>query len=145
MKGKIAYLFLTVFLFSFFTLFGCASSKKDSLSVNNRSEKRTAAVSDRPISESSRESEYSHKTVIVSLQPESPEGTARALADDFDLELIYDYKFINACALSARRELTDAELEDLIARLKKDVRVLNVEKDMIIRLTDPVRPRLEVE
>jgi len=78
--------------------------------------------------------EYSHRTVIVSLEEGVSSEDVDLLAADFNLSVVYKYSIINACALTADRDLTDAELDDLIDRLEKDSRVLSVGKDYVYHL-----------
>ena len=60
---------------------------------------------------------------------------------EYGAELLYDYSIIPGIAI---RIPEGADIHQAIAWFKKVEGVVSVERDQIIRLTDPVRPRLEV-
>ena len=60
----------------------------------------------------------------------------------YGVEIIYDYGIINGMALKKPDNKT---LEETMQFFKQVKGVTNVEYDRIIRLTDPVKPRLEVK
>ena len=60
----------------------------------------------------------------------------------YGVEIIYDYGIINGMAL---KKPEDKTLEETMQYFKQVKGVTNVEYDRIIRLTDPVKPRLEVK
>ena len=78
--------------------------------------------------------EYSSKTLIISLKNTSTENEVIALANEYDLEMLYFYRNFNMYALSAKKELTDTEMAELIEKIKADSRVDYVERDGIIHL-----------
>ena len=55
-------------------------------------------------------------------------------------KVIYEYHFIHGMAICKSEEMT---LEESMAYFRKVKGVLSVEYDQIIRLTDPVKPRLQ--
>ena len=61
---------------------------------------------------------------------------------EYGCEIIYDYSIINGMAL---KKPEDKMLEETMAYFKKVEGVTNVEYDNIIRLTDPVKPKLEIQ
>ena len=61
---------------------------------------------------------------------------------EYKCEIIYDYGTINGMAL---RKPEDKTLEETMQYFKKVKGVTNVEYDHIIRLTDPVKPKLEIK
>ena len=61
---------------------------------------------------------------------------------EYGVEIIYDYGIINGMALKKPDNKT---LEETMQFFKQVKGVTNVEYDRIIRLTDPVKPRLEVK
>ena len=61
---------------------------------------------------------------------------------DYKVEIIYDYNIINGMAL---KKPEDKTLEETMQYFKTVKGVTNVEYDYIIRLTDPVKPRLEIK
>ena len=58
----------------------------------------------------------------------------------YKAEILYDYSIIPGMAI---RIPDGANLDDAIKYFKRVKGVVSVEKDHIIRLTDPVRPKLE--
>ena len=60
----------------------------------------------------------------------------------YKCEIVYDYGIINGMAL---KKPEDKTLEETMQFFKQVKGVTNVEYDRIIRLTDPVKPRLEVK
>ncbi len=60
---------------------------------------------------------------------------------EYGVEIIYDYHSINGMALKKPENKT---LEETMQHFKTVKGVLNVEYDHIIRLTDPVKPKLEI-
>ena len=61
---------------------------------------------------------------------------------EYKCEIVYDYGMINGMAL---KKPEDKTLEDTMQYFRGVKGVLTVEYDHIIRLTDPVKPRLEVK
>ena len=61
---------------------------------------------------------------------------------EYKCEIIYDYGTINGMAL---RKPEDKTIEETMQNFKKVKGVTNVEYDHIIRLTDPVKPKLEIK
>ena len=61
---------------------------------------------------------------------------------EYKCEIIYDYGIINGMALKKPENKT---LEETMQYFKTVKGVTNVEYDHIIRLTDPVKPRLEIK
>lgn len=64
-----------------------------------------------------------------------------AAIKEYQAEIIYDYSIIPGMAI---RIPDGANIHVAIAYFKKVEGVVSVERDQIIRLTDPVKPRLEV-
>lgn len=62
--------------------------------------------------------------------------------NDYKAEIIYDYSSIPGMAL---RKPDDKSLEETMAYFRTVKGVVNVEYDHIIRLTDPVKPKLETK
>ena len=61
---------------------------------------------------------------------------------EYKCEIVYDYGMINGMAL---KKPEDKTLEETMQYFRGVKGVLTVEYDHIIRLTDPVKPRLEVK
>jgi len=60
---------------------------------------------------------------------------------DYGCEVVYDYHFINGMALKKPNNKT---LEETMRHFGQVAGVVAVEYDHITRLTDPVRPKLEM-
>ena len=80
------------------------------------------------------EEKYSSRTLIINLKEEATNESAFALASDYNMNVVYVYKIINACALSTKRDFTDEEMSYLMEKLKSDDRVISVERDALMRL-----------
>lgn len=61
---------------------------------------------------------------------------------EYKCEIIYDYGTINGMTL---KKPEDKTLEETMLYFKKVKGVTNVEYNHIIRLTDPVKPKLEIK
>ena len=61
---------------------------------------------------------------------------------EYGCEIVYDYGTITGMAL---KKPEDKTLEETMEYFKKVKGITNVEYDHIIRLTDPVKPRLEIQ
>lgn len=61
---------------------------------------------------------------------------------EYKCEIIYDYGIINGMALKKPKDKT---LEETMQYFKKVKGVTNVAYDNIIRLTDPVKPKLDLQ
>ena len=61
---------------------------------------------------------------------------------EYKCEIVYDYGIINGMALKKPEDMT---LEETMQYFKSVKGVTNVEYDHIIRLTDPVKPKLEIQ
>jgi len=82
--------------------------------------------------------EYSDSTLILSLDPDMTEETFAALLEKYGLHTVYDYDSFTMAAVGTEKPCTADELDRLIASLSEEKGVLGVEKDNVIRLTDPI-------
>ena len=85
--------------------------------------------------------EYSASTVIVNVDASATDAQITALAKKYSLEIVYNMKNLHIVVLRTAEPQTPAALDELISALKAEAIVLNVEKDHIIRLDDPVEKR----
>ena len=81
--------------------------------------------------------EFSPTTIIVTYDAEVGKQPLLDAIKASGAEIIYDYKLIHGMAIKKPENMT---LDEAIAHFRKVKGVLTVEKDRIIRLTDPVRP-----
>lgn len=87
-------------------------------------------------------SEYSPNTLIIMVSEDVGKEPLYKAIKDYGATLKYDYSIIPGVAILIPEDTT---LEQGIAYFKKVKGVVSVNKDRITRLTDPVRPRLEVK
>lgn len=86
--------------------------------------------------------EYSPNTLIIMVSEDVGKEPLYKAIKDYGAMLKYDYSIIPGVAILIPEGTT---LEQGIAYFKKVKGVVSVNKDRITRLTDPVRPRLEVK
>ena len=84
--------------------------------------------------------EYSARTLIVQLDPDTDEEEAAALAEKHGLGIVYLYRSFSSMAVSAAGPMTAGEMDALMAELEEEEAVLGVERDYVTRLDDPVSP-----
>ena len=90
---------------------------------------------------SERPGEYSPTTLLILYDAEIGKEPLMKAIKKYGATIIYDYHMMNGMAI---RKPDDKTLEESIVFFRKVKGVLTVERDHIIRLTDPVKPRLEV-
>ena len=81
--------------------------------------------------------EYSPTTLIITYDAEVGKQPLLDAIQASGAQVIYNYRIIHGMAI---RKPDDMTLDQAIAHFRKVKGVLTVEKDRIIRLTDPVRP-----
>ena len=86
--------------------------------------------------------EHSPNVFLVMYDAEIGKEPLLKAIKDYKVEIIYDYNIINGMALKKPEDMT---LEETMQYFKSVKGVTNVEYDHIIRLTDPVKPRLEIK
>ena len=95
-----------------------------------------------PIESHKYEPEHSPNVFLVMYDKEIGKEPLQKAIEEYKCEVIYDYNIINGMALKKPKNKT---LEETMQFFKNVKGVTNVEYDHIIRLTDPVKPRLEIE
>ena len=88
------------------------------------------------------EPEHSPNVFLVMYDMEIGKESLQKAIEEYKCEVIYDYNIINGMALKKPKDKT---LEETMQFFKNVKGVTNVEYDHIIRLTDPVKPKLEIE
>ena len=83
--------------------------------------------------------EHSPNVFLVMYDAEVGKDPLLKAIKEYKVEIIYDYNIINGMAL---KKPDSKSLEETMQYFKKVKGVTNVEYDNIIRLTDPVKPRL---
>lgn len=92
-------------------------------------------------SKSQADERYSPNTLIIMYDTEIGKEPLLAAIKEYQAEIIYDYSIIPGMAV---RIPAGTNIHVAIACFKKVEGVVSVERDRIIRLTDPVKPHLEV-
>ena len=95
-----------------------------------------------PIESHKYEPEHSPNVFLVMYDKEIGKEPLLKAIKEYGVEIIYDYGMINGMALKKPENKT---LEETMQHFKQVKGVTNVEYDHIIRLTDPVKPRLEIK
>lgn len=88
------------------------------------------------------DTEHSPNVFLVMYNAEIGKSPLLKAIKDYKCEIIYDYSIINGMAL---KKPEDKTLEETMMFFKTVKGVVSVEYDHIIRLTDPVKPRLEIQ
>ena len=86
------------------------------------------------------EGEYSPNTLIIMYDEAVGKEPLLEAIETYGAEVKYDYSLIPGMAI---RIPDGKDIRDAIAFFRKVRGVTSVERDRIIRLTDPVKPRLE--
>ena len=87
------------------------------------------------------EGEYSPNTLIIMYDEAVGKEPLMKAIEAYGAEVKYDYSIIPGMAI---RIPDGKDIRDAITFFRKVKGVTSVERDRIIRLTDPVKPRLEV-
>ena len=87
------------------------------------------------------EGEYSPNTLIIMYDEAVGKEPLLEAIETYGAEVKYDYSLIPGMAI---RIPDGKDIHDAITFFRKVKGVTSVERDRIIRLTDPVKPRLEV-
>ena len=84
--------------------------------------------------------EHSPEVFLVSYDAETGKGPLLRAIEEYGIEVIYDYKIISGMAL---KKPAGKSLEETMEYIRKVEGVVAVEYDHIIKIDDPVKPRLE--
>ena len=95
-----------------------------------------------PIMENQSVQEHSPNVFLVMYDAEIGKAPLQKAIKEYQCEIVYDYGIINGMALKKPESKT---LEETMRYFKTIKGVISVEYDHIIRLTDPVKPRLEIQ
>ena len=95
-----------------------------------------------PIHSHQVEQEHSSNVFLVMYDEKVGKEHLQKAIKEYKCEIVYDYGMINGMAL---KKPEDKTLEETMQYFRGVKGVLTVEYDHIIRLTDPVKPRLEVK
>ena len=86
--------------------------------------------------------EHSPSVLIVMYDKEVGKAPLQKAIKDYKAEIVYDYNIITCMDI---KKPSDKTLEETMTYFKKVKGVLTVEYDRVTRLTDPVRPKLEIK
>ena len=95
-----------------------------------------------PIHSHQVEQEHSSNVFLVMYDEKVGKAPLQKAVKAYKCEVIYDYNIINGMAL---KKPDDKTLEETMQYFKGVKGVLTVEYDHVIRLTDPIKPRLETK
>lgn len=95
-----------------------------------------------PVRSHQAEQEHSPNVFLVMYDAEVGKAPLLDAVKAYKCEVIYDYNIINGMAL---KKPESKSLEETMRYFKSVKGVTHVEYDHIIRLTDPVKPRLEMK
>ena len=95
-----------------------------------------------PIESHKYEPEHSPNVFLAMYDEKVGKEPLQKAIKEYKCEIVYDYGIINGMAL---KKPEDKTLEETMQYFKGVKGVTTVEYDHIIRLTDPVKPRLEVK
>ena len=111
------------------------------LALTSCKTKQTVELS-APIESHKYEPEHSPNVFLVMYDEKVGKDPLQKAIKEYKCEIVYDYGIINGMAL---KKPGDKTLEETMQYFKGVKGVTTVEYDHIIRLTDPVKPRLEVK
>ena len=80
--------------------------------------------------------------LIIMYDQETGKGPLLKAVKEYKAEVIYDYSIIPGMAIKKPDEKT---LEETMLYFKKVKGVVSVEYDHVYHLTDPVKPKIEIE
>ena len=86
--------------------------------------------------------EHSPNVFLVQYDPSIGKGPLLEAIKKYGATIVYDYKMMTGMALKKPENKTLEEAMDYFRSVRG---VINVEYDRITRLTDPVKPRLEIK
>jgi len=86
--------------------------------------------------------EHSPSVLIIMFDQETGKDPLLKAIKEYKAEIIYDYSIIPGMAI---KKPNDKSLEDTMQYFKQVKGVVSVEYDHIIRLTDPVKPKIEIK
>ncbi len=98
--------------------------------------KETVSAHPTTLIEKGTEAEYSAKTVILSVEEGTSDEQIYALADEYDMNVLYIMHNLNMCTLALKEPASETELDALFAELESKDFVLMAHKDYIMHLDD---------
>ena len=84
---------------------------------------------------------YAPDRLLIMYDEEIGKEPLLAAIEEYKAEIIYDYSIIPGMAIKIPE---GADIHEAMEYFKKVKGVVSVERDQIIRLTDPVQPRIEI-
>ena len=84
--------------------------------------------------------DYAPDRLIIMYSEEVGKGPLLKAIQDYNAEILYDYAIIPGMAIKIPE---GSDINDAILYFRAVKGVVSVERDRIIRLTDPVKPKLE--
>ena len=119
-----------LYIFAFLSLISCGTSKK-----------ATQTLEPQIIIDEDRFQDYTPDRLIIMYDEKTGKEPLLKALKDYNAEIIYDYNMIPGMAVKIPE---GSDIKEAIKYFKAVKGVVSVERDRIIRLTDPVKPKLEI-
>ena len=119
-----------LYIFAFLSLISCGTSKKV-----------TQTLEPQIIIDEDRFQDYAPDRLIIMYDEKTGKEPLLKALKDYNAEIIYDYDIIPGMAVKIPE---GSDIREAIKFFKAVKGVVSVERDRIIRLTDPVKPKLEI-
>ena len=119
-----------LYIFAFLSLVSCGPGKKT-----------VQTLEPQIIIDEDRFQDYAPDRLIIMYDEKTGKGPLLKAIKDYNAEIIYDYDIIPGMAIMIPE---GNNIKEAIKYFKAVKGVVSVERDRIIRLTDPVKPRLEI-
>lgn len=119
-----------LYIFAFLSFISCGTSKKV-----------TQSLEPQIIIDEDRFQDYAPDRLIIMYDEKTGKEPLLKALKDYNAEIIYDYDIIPGMAVKIPE---GSDIKDAIKYFRAVKGVVSVERDRIIRLTDPVKPKLEI-
>ena len=120
-----------LYIFAFLSLVSCGTSKKT-----------VQTLEPQFIIDEDRFQEYAPDRLIIMYDEIIGKEPLLKALKDYNAEIIYDYDIIPGMAIKIPE---GSDIKEAIKFFKSVKGVVSVERDRIIRLTDPVKPKVEIK
>ena len=119
-----------LYIFAFLSLVSCGPSKKT-----------VQTLEPQIIIDEDRFQDYAPDRLIIMYDEKTGKDSLLKAIKDYNAEIIYDYDIIPGMAIKIPE---GSDIKKAIKYFKAVKGVVSVERDRIIRLTDPVKPKVKI-
>ena len=119
-----------LYIFAFLSFISCGTSKKV-----------TQSLEPQIIIDEDRFQDYAPDRLIIMYDEKTGKEPLLKALKDYNAEIIYDYDIVPGMAVKIPE---GSDIKDAIKYFRAVKGVVSVERDRIIRLTDPIKPKLEI-